>query len=341
MNKPLVTINLVVNNGEKYLRYCLDHVRRQTYENLEVNVFDNASIDSTRDIVQREYPEFNLIAHPQNLGMWPGQEEALKSSHGFYIVGLSVDVMMHPQFVKNAIRVCEADPLIGALQAKILRYDFQQLADGSYDASKIIDTCGFRLARSRRVMNVGHGAFDYGQHDQATEIFAAEGAVPFFKKEALEAIRIDGAIVDHDYFWYGDDLDLTWRMQLFGWKQWYDPDVIAYHDRSTTKGHSRSMMDYFRRVKTRQQIPIRKRILDWSNVRFTIIKNDYIINILKDAPYIAIREIQVLGFALLFEPQIFLEIPRFLGLLPAMLRKRRLVMAKAKKSPQEMHTWFI
>jgi len=340
MNKPLVTINLVVNNGEKYIRYCLDHVRRQTYENLEVNIFDNASTDATRNIVQREYPEFNLIAYPKNLGMWPGQEEALKLSHGFYIIGLSVDVMMHPHFVEKAVQACETDPSIGALQAKILRYDFQQLADGSYAASKIIDTCGFRLTRSRRVMNIGHGTFDYGQHDQATKIFAVEGAVPFFKKETLEAIRIDGAIVDHDYFWYGDDLDLTWRMQLFGWKQWYDPDVIAYHDRSTTKAEG-AKINFRERLIQRRKIAIAKRRLDWANVRFTIIKNDYIINILKDAPYIAIREIQVLGFALLFEPQIFLEISRFLKLLPAMLRKRRLVMAKAKKTPQEMHAWFI
>ncbi len=337
MNNPLVTINLVVYNGEKYLRYCLDHIRKQTYNNLEVHIFDNASTDNTREIA-KEYPEFNLISHPKNLGTWPGQEEALKYSHGIYVVALSVDVMLHPQFIEHAVQASEADNRIGAVQAKIYRYDYPQLNDGSYTKGDIIDTCGFTLARNRKVINVGHGQQD--QFNSAKYIFATEGAVPFFRREALEAVRIEGTIVDHDYFWYGDDLDLTWRMQLFGWKQWFSPDVIAYHDRSTTKAEG-SRISFKQRLEQRRKIPIKKRRLDWANVRFTIIKNEYIINILKDLPRIALREIQVIGFALLFEPQIFLEIPRFLKLLPRMLRKRHFVMAKATVSAKEIRAWYV
>jgi len=340
MTNPLVTINVVVLNGERYIRECLTAVRAQTHDNLEVNIFDNNSADRTREIVQKEFPEFNLIAHYTNLSMWGGQEESLKYSHGKYVVALSVDVMLHREFIEKAVTIGEDDHRIGAIQAKIYSYEYDQLADGSYHASRTIDTCGFRVERSRRVTNIGHGQHDSDEFVHAGEVFAVEGAVPFFRREALDSIRVDGEIVDHDFFWYGDDVDFGWRMRLFGWKQWFDPDVRAYHDRSTTKGLSHNFSDYLRRVKIRQQIPQRKRILDARNIWFTIVKNDYIINILRDLPFILVRQALTFGYWLLFEPKTFAAVPQFFQLLPKMLRKRKLIMERAKATPSEIHRWI-
>lgn len=341
MDKPLVTINVVVFNGEKYLAPCLEAIRKQTYSNLEVNVCDNHSTDRTRDIVRTQFSEFRLIEHPTNLGMWPGHEEALKHSKGVYVLCVSADVMIDSQFVERSVAICEADLKIGAVQAKIYQYDYPKLSDGSYRQSTLIDTCGFFMFRSRRVGNVGHGMPDDGRYAQLKEIFGVEGAVPFFRRSALESLRIDGTIWDHDYFWYGDDLDVAWRMNLFGWKQCFDPNVIAFHDRSTTKGMAKGWLDAINRVSLRRQIPITKRRLDWSNTRFTIIKNDYIINILRDLPRILLRETQVLGYAILFEPGLLLEFGRFARLLPRMLAKRWKIMAQAKVPARGMRRWFL
>ena len=129
-------------------------------------------------------------------------------------------------------------------------------------------------------------------------------------------------------------------MRLFGFRQVYAPSVIAYHDRSTTKGMSLNWSDHFKRIRERRKIPLFKRRLDWANVRFTIIKNDYIMNILKDLPWIAARELVVLGYALLFEPGVLGALPRFFKLLPAMLVRRRQVMARVQINPHDMHRWF-
>lgn len=340
MNNPLVTIAVVVLNGEKYIAHCLDAIRKQTYGHTEVIVFDNNSSDRTKHIVREQFPEFRLIENAKNYGMWPGHEQALKHSNGKYALCVSVDVMIDPEFVARSVAACEADATIGAIQAKIYQYEFAQLQDGSYLDSRLIDTCGFFMFRSRRVGNIGHGMPDSPAYVHAREIFGVEGAVPFFRREALESLRIRGTIWDHDYFWYGDDLDLAWRMRLFGWKQVYLPDVVAYHDRSTTKGMAKGWLDAIARVRIRGRIPIAKRRLDWSNTRFTIIKNDYIINILRHLPYILVREIQVLGYALLFEPRVLLEFGRFLRLLPRMFAKRRDIMARAKVPAQGMRQWF-
>lgn len=345
MGSPMVTINIVVFNGEKYIRHCLDSVRKQTYlhELIEINILDNNSSDRTVQIAKEfsiEDLRFKIYESDKNLGMWPGQEKLLEYSHGKYILALSVDVILDTNFIKNAVKVFEKDYKTGAIQAKVYQW---QIKENKPEFTKLIDTLGFRIFRSRRLINVAQGDNDRLEFDQEGEILAVEGAVPIFRKQALEDCRLEtqvGKIIDDDFFWYGDDLDLTWRMRLFDWKQLYSPKVIAYHDRQTTKDVKKHWYDHFSRIKKRRQIPIRKRRLDWANYRLARIKNDQTENISRDLPYILIREIIVLVYTLLFEPEIFLEFPRFFRLVPRMLKRRKEIMSKVKVSAKEIHKLF-
>ena len=349
MSSNIVTINLVVLNGEKYIRYCLDSVLKQTYphELIELNILDNGSTDKTKEIIRDlgfrisdlGFAKFNFIESKLNLGMWPGQEKLLRDSAGKYIVVLAVDVILDENFLNNAVQAMEKDDKIGALQAKIYRYNVSEIQNSKFKIqnSKIIDTCGFQIYKSRRIINIGHGEKDNGQFNQEKEIFAVEGAVPIFRKDALENCRVMSEIIDHDYFWYGDDLDIAWRMRVFGWKQVFSPNVIAWHDRQTTKNLRKTFVDF---LKIRRQLPLQKRRLEWRNIRFTIIKNDYTINILKDLPYILKREIMMFGYLIIFEPKVLGEVPTFLRLLPKILRKRGQIMKRRVASPEEMKKWF-
>lgn len=347
----MVSINLVVLNGEKYIRQCLDAVLAQTYprELIEFNILDNNSTDDTVIIIEElkleelGFKKFELIKSSENLGVWPGQEELLKYTTGKYLVALCVDVMLDNDFVKKAVESLEKDDKIGAVQPKIYKFDAStNFRESKFIAPdpKIIDTVGFKIFRSRRITNIGHGEEDKGQYDGMTEIFGVEGAAPIFRVEAFQSLRVLGEIVDHSYFWYGDDLDLAWRMRLFGWKQVFAPNVIAWHDRQTTKSVKKSWSDYITRVPVRKQIPIKKRRLDWRNTRWTFLKNDYIINVLKDLPWIISREIAVLGYAVLFEPAVLKEIPAFFKRLPEMIRKRKEIMNQAVATPEEIRKWI-
>lgn len=344
---PLISINLVVLNGEKYIRRCLDSVLAQTYphELVEFNILDNGSMDSTKTIIKElasqftDFLKFNLIESDKNLGMWPGHEELLKHSAGQYVVILSVDVILDKDFISNAVKAMDKDEKIGAIQAKIYKYDLSDLEAITHGLNRsTIDTCGFQIYKSRRIINIGHGEKDKGQFNKEKEIFAVEGAVPVFRKDALENSRVMDEIADHDMFWYAEDLDVAWRMRVFGWKQFFVPDVIAWHDRQTTKNLSKTFADF---LKIRRQLPLQKRRLEWRNVRFTIIKNDYTINILKDLPHLLKREIMMFGYILLFEPKVLGEVPTFFRLLPKILKKRRQIMERRVAGPEEMRKWFI
>jgi GT2 family glycosyltransferase len=319
MTEPLVSVQVVVRNGERFIRACLDAVHAQTYRNCEIVVLDNASTDDTAHIIAAEYPDARLIRSDRNRGMWPGHEFLMAHTRGSYVLAVSVDVIIDPAFIACAVAACEQDPAIGAVQGKVL-----QLPDRNR-----VDTCGFSLTRGRKVLNIGHGQFDGPAFSRSRIVLGVEGAVPFFRRSALEDCNIEGHIWDPDYFWYGDDLDLAWRMTLLGHRQIYLPDAVAWHDRSTTKGFARvPIVGQLGRIRARRAIPLFKRRLDWSNTRFTIIKNDSIINILRDLPWILPRELLVLGYTALFEPGVFKEFGRFFRLLPRMLRRRTALMRR-------------
>lgn len=272
MSNPLVSVNLVFHKEPSFFDQFLASLKSQSYPNIETNI-----LDTRKD----------------NIGFWAGQEKLLTSSHGKYVICMT-DVILDQDFIKNAVMVLERDETIGALQAKILQ------SDG------LIDTTGFQIFRSRRIINRGkqtHEEFPPG------EIFAIEGAVPIFRKEALLSLPY---MIDPDFrigpFGYGDDLDLAWRLKNIGWKQWYEPTVIAYHDRST-RG-------------PRSTIPLIKRQLDWCNTRYSIIKNDAIVDLVRDFPWWFTREIAVFFYTLLNEPKVFLIAPHFFKLLPKMIKKR-------------------
>ena len=364
MTNYLISIIFPVLNGEKYIRHCLEAVLAQTDKSFELTIVDDGSTDSTLTVISnfqitssKQFPNLKLqiTKNIQPLGPWGNFEKQIRVNESKYCLLLCVDVIIDKDFIKNALAIMEADERIGCLQAKIYQYELGimnnvlgvQKNNSDHDTlypildSNLIDTCGFQISKSRRVTNVGHGQIDNGKFDKQQEIFAVEGAVPFYRREAFLDCEIAGEIVDREMFWYGDDLDMGWRMNLFGWKQVYTPKVVAYHDRSTTKGMSYHWWNYLARIKTRRQIPIRKRRLDWRNKRLARIKNDQWPNVLRHLPQILLREFSELIYIILIEPSVLLEMFNLVKLWPKMLNKRRVIMARAKRSAEEMKEWFI
>ncbi|PIQ92560.1 MAG: hypothetical protein COV69_02280 [Parcubacteria group bacterium CG11_big_fil_rev_8_21_14_0_20_39_14] len=334
MNEPLFLINLVVKDGEKYIRKCLEAALNQDFDNYQVMVFDNYSQDGTRKIVEDEFPEAKLIKFDRNYGLGGGFNRSLGHSDSKYAVLLCVDVILNPDFLKKVAQILEKDQKIGALQPKVLIWQSE-----SDTFTNIIDTVGFEIFKSRRIINRGHGEEDNNQYKEG-EIFSYEGACPVFKREALEDVKMpfnNGEYLDEDFEWYADDIDLGWRMRVLGWKSYFSPKAIAWHDRQTTKRLKRGRKDF---IKLRRKIPAKKRMLDFRNQRLAIVKNEFPLHFLKDFPYFFIREIQLLIYFLLFEQSSLFGIFSFFKLLPKMLKKRRWITERRRISRKEMEKWF-
>jgi len=331
-NYPLVSVNLVVKDGEKYIRRCLQSVKEQSYPNLEVIIFDNNSKDETKIIAKKEFPEFTLVENDRNYYPGGGFNRCFAQSRGKYMLALCADVILDKDFVKNAADAMEKDGKIGVLQSKTLLYNFEKQT-----LTDIIDTAGFQIFRSRRIINRGHGEKDYGQFQTPEEIFSYEGAAGFFRQKALEDAKIDGQVFDEDFIWYADDIDLGWRLTLLGWKNFYEPRAIAWHVRSTTKRLSKGYRDF---IAIRKDIPADKKRWDYANQRLAMVKNEIFSGFLKDFPFFIFREIKLWIYFLFFERSSFLAFRNIIKMLPKMIAKRKKIMAKKKVSAKEIRKWF-
>ena len=338
---PLVSIHLIVRNGEKYIYECLEHVRAQTYGNIEVRVFDNASEDKTADIARSLMPEAEIIRFPKNYILGGGFNRSLSWSKAPYVVGLSVDVMLAPDFVAGAVRRMESDKSIGVIQAKIMRYDY-----AAKKVTNMIDTTGIRIFRSRRIINRGHGEEDRGQYEKSEAIFCYEGAAPFFRRKALEAVKMKKSscdekfpyeYLDEDFVWYADEVDLGWRMLLLGWKSWYEPKVLAAHDRQTTKNLSKGMLGF---VRERKLVPAYKRMLDYRNQRLAFLKNDSFSLYLRHLPFWLPREMMLFVYFLIFERTTLRAYKDILAMRSLMLKKRKEIMKRRVVSARVIARWF-
>ncbi len=341
MSTPLVSIHLIVKDGEKYIRNCLEHVKKQTYPNVEFRIFDNASSDKTVSIVREIMPDAKIIFFGKNHGLGGGFNRSLTWSKAPYVVGLCVDVMLAPNFIEKAVEAAEKNPRIGVVQAKIMRYDMSKHSETS-----LIDTTGLMIFRSRRVVNRGHGEEDKGQYNVAEKIFCYEGAAPFFRREALDDVKIPKSkpdsefpseYLDEDFVWYADELDLGWRMLHRNWQSWYDPVVRAAHDRSTTKKTRKSLRDF---IVMRKTIPAHKRMLDYRNQRLAFIKNDTIGSFIQDFFSWFPREFGLFCYFLFFERSSLSAYVGVAQMLPLMLKKRRIIMARRTDSHEEIRKWF-
>ncbi|HZZ99529.1 MAG TPA: glycosyltransferase family 2 protein, partial [Candidatus Paceibacterota bacterium] len=257
-DRPILGINIAVLNGRRYIRHCLDSILTQTYDHgrISVRILDNGSTDGTQEEVAAylakmdDFHGVHFTQSTRNYGMWGGQEELMKQGDEPFLIFLSADVVMEERFVEQALATLEKDESIGALQAKVYQ---AKIENDQWIKSKKIDSCGFQIFRSRKILNIGHGQPETEQLQNSVEVFGVEGAVPVFRREALESIRVLGEIADQDLFWYGEDLDVAWRLRLAGWKEIYEQSVMAWHERGTSKSHGRGhWWNHLSRVKERQ-----------------------------------------------------------------------------------------
>jgi len=339
----LVSVNLLTYNGEKYIKNCLKSVLEQTYSNIEILIIDNASTDKTaafiKNIKNTKY-KTKVIFNPENIGFAAGHNQAIRESKGEFIFCLNQDVVLDRNFVQMAIEIFKKDNNIAAVQGKLLRwsgeYPFSDDYVG-YKISHIIDTTGLLVLKNRRIINRGQGEIDQGQFEQSEEILGADGAVPVYRREALEDIRINKEYFDEDFFCYKEDVDLAWRLRLYNWKTIYQPMAVAWHAR--TAGDS-AATTYFGIFRERRKISKFAKCLAFKNQRLMQIKNEQFWLLLRHLPRFLAKEFISWIFVLFFEHYTWRAIIDLFKQMPRAWQKRKVIMAKKRVEAKEMRKWF-
>lgn len=213
---PRVSIILVNYNSQRHIDTCLQALRAQSYDNYEVIIVDNASVDGSPAYIESKFPEVNLIRADENLGFAGGNNLGAMHASGEYLAFLNLDTRVDKDWLQPLVKTMENDPnRVGMVTSKILLLENPDR----------INTCG------NEVHYTGFGYLNGWQLpaesiNETTDVAAISGAAFLISTELF--LELGG--FDEDFFpAYAEDTDLSWRVRLAGYCCLTVPESIVYH----------------------------------------------------------------------------------------------------------------
>lgn len=331
--EKLVSVAIVNFNNKSYLERCINSILSQSYKNIEIIFIDNCSSDGSFEHVSNLFNKGNIkIVKPDNnLGYAGGANFGIELSSGEYVMIMNPDVILDKDFVKNCYEFMQGDSEVAAINGKLLKYDFDR--DLKLD---IFDSAGICVERSRRAYDRGQNQEDTGQYENTEVIFGVCGASPFYKRSALEDIKIGKEYFDEDFFAYKEDIDLSWRLNLYGYKNMYYPKAIAYHGRAL--GGSRGGIKNF--INNRKAQSEFLRGISFRNHYLMLIKNETKESLKGNRFLIFKRFISFIMYSIIFERFNFKYLLQILKMKNKMVKKREVIISNIETRKENISELF-
>jgi len=232
-----LSVVIVNYNVKHFLEQCLTSVRR-AIEGIEAEVWvvDNNSVDGSVHMVREKFPEVNVIANKENLGFSSANNQAIRKSESEYVLLLNPDTVVEDDTFSKIIAFMDDHPEAGGLGVKMLDGKGNFLPESKRGLPtpavafyKIFGLSGF-FPRSR---TFGKYHLGYLDKDKIHEVEILSGAFMFMRREALNKT----GLLDEEFFMYGEDIDMSYRIVKAGYKNYYFPEtrIIHYKGESTKK----------------------------------------------------------------------------------------------------------
>ncbi|MEI8047781.1 MAG: glycosyltransferase family 2 protein [Bacteroidota bacterium] len=209
-------------NGREFLRKFLPSVLAYSCEVADVIVADNASTDSSIEFLENNYPEIRIVTNRTNGGFARGYNEALAEIEADYYVLLNSDIEVTPNWIEPVIAMMESDKTIAACQPKLRSFYEKEKFEYAGAAGGFIDAYGYPFCRGRIFQHI---ETDFGQYNDAIEIFWATGACMFVRADLYR--KFGG--LDENFFAHMEEIDFCWRLKNGGYKIMYCPDSLVFH----------------------------------------------------------------------------------------------------------------
>lgn len=229
---------LIVNyNVQYFLENCLYSVMNACKGlDAEVIVVDNNSVDGSIEMLRQKFPEVKLIANKRNLGFSTANNQGIRLSKGEYVLLLNPDTVVEESTFKKCLAKMDEDPHIGGLGVKMVdgKGNFLPESKRGLPTPKVAFYKIFGLSaifpKSKRF---GQYHLGHLSKDENHLVDVLSGAFMLLRKKVLEKI----GLLDEDFFMYGEDIDLSYRITQAGYKNLYfsESSIIHYKGESTKK----------------------------------------------------------------------------------------------------------
>lgn len=220
--RPTVSIIIPNYNGVRFLPTCLEALRRQTYRPFEVVVVDNGSRDDSQALLAQRYPEVRVVPLATNVFFSAAVNQGIRHSAGELVVLLNNDTEVEATWLAELVDALQRHPEAGMAASKMLLFDRRQYIHSAGDYVGLDGIPGNRGVWQR----------DDGQFDGDTYVFSACGGAAAYRRQVLEEL---GGF-DEDFVGYCEDVDLSFRAQLSGYRCVFAPRARVYHHLSATGG---------------------------------------------------------------------------------------------------------
>ncbi len=201
-----ISIIIVSYNTADFLKSCLASLQLTSGVTKEIFVVDNCSIDNSAQIVAESFPEVRIIANSENKGFSAANNQALKECKGRYVIFLNPDTTIKENTLQKAIAFMDTNRQIGLAGAKIMN------PDGTSQESVSYRYPGEKFTSGETANLQGN-------------IACVLGAFIIAHKQLLDELRG----FDEDFFLYGEDQDLAWRVREKGFSIGYIEDAEVFH----------------------------------------------------------------------------------------------------------------
>lgn len=221
---PLISIIIVSWNSAKHLPRCLDCLSQQTFQDFEVIVVDNGSLDGGTNDLEGQYTQ--LVLHierlPSNVGFALANNRGARIACGKWLALLNADAFPEPNWLENLLEAAKRYPDFSFFSSRQIQANQPDLLDGSGDEYHISGLAW------RRFYNYQAGQYGFKEE----EVFSVCGAAALYSRD--DFLSVGG--FDETYFSYFEDVDLSFRLRLMGKRCLYVPQAVVYHIGSASSG---------------------------------------------------------------------------------------------------------
>ena len=224
-----LSVVIVNYNVAYFLEQCL-HSVYEAAKGIPVEIFvvDNHSVDKSLEMLRNNFPEVKVIANEENVGFAKANNQAIRIATGEYILLLNPDTIVQADTFVKTLDFMDKTPDAGALGVKMIDGQGHYLPESKrglplpsvafykiFGLSKI-------LRKSKRF---GRYHLTYLDPDEIHEVDVLPGAFMLMRKSVLDQI----GLLDETFFMYGEDIDLSYRVTLGGYKNYYFPLTRIIH----------------------------------------------------------------------------------------------------------------
>lgn len=233
-----LTVVIVNYNVKYFLEQCLHSAIKAAKEiNSEIIVVDNSSVDGSCNMMIEKFPDIKLISNDENVGFSKANNQAIRIAKGEYILLLNPDTVVEEDSFQKIIDFMDKTPDAGGLGVKMIDGKGRFLPESKRGLPTPMTAFwkifGFSalFPYSKKFSNYHLGFLD---KDKIHEVDVLAGAFMLLRAKTLEKV----GLLDESFFMYGEDIDLSYRITLGGYKNYYFPEttIIHYKGESTKKG---------------------------------------------------------------------------------------------------------